>query len=303
MSGEFAAIERVRRLLPGPPQGDTWIGDDAAVVASPGGTLLLTADAVVGGVHADLALMGLDDVGWKALSAAVSDVAAMGGTPAYALVTVSGPPSTDVELLYGGIAEAVDAYACPVVGGDLSQGSQLVVSVSVLGHTGRQPPVLRSGARPGDTIYVTGPLGASAAGLRLLRAGGADPADPRVHAHRRPRARLPEGRAAAAGGAGAMVDVSDGLAADVRHLAEASKVGVVLDAVPVADGASMDEALGGGEDYELVFSAADDVRVTTSFSRSGLRPPVPIGRCSADPDERLLGLEPLPVAGWEHRWS
>ena len=303
MSGELAAIARLRRLLAPAPPGQTWIGDDAAVVAPPEGGLLLTTDAMVAGVHADLALVGLEDMGWKALSAAVSDIAAMGGTPRYALVAVSGPASTDIERLYRGLGAASRAYACPVVGGDLSAGTELVVSVSVTGDTGGLAPVLRSGARPGDTLFVTGRLGSSAAGLRLLRAGEGDDGHPLVRAHRRPRARPGEGRAARAGGATAMIDLSDGLATDVRHLAEASGVGVVLDTVPRAEGASVEEALGGGEDYELAFSAADPAGVSSSFAASGLRPPLPIGTCSADPDERLLAGEPLPVAGWEHEWS
>lgn len=304
--GEFAAIDRFRRLLPQPPPGETWIGDDAAVVVAPTGALLLTTDAVVGGVHADLSLVGLDDFGWKAVAAAISDIAAMGGRPAYLLVAVCGPEGTDVDLLYAGIAEASAEYRCPVVGGDVSGASALVVTVTVAGDAGALPPVVRSGARAGDTIFLTGPLGSSAAGLRLLRAGRAtpddlvDPDDPLVQAHRRPRARPAEGLAARAGGATAMIDVSDGLAADLRHLAGASGVGVVLETVPVADGSTLAEALGGGEDYELVFTASDPERVAASFAEAGLRPPHAVGRCTADRTERLLDGEPLPEGGWEH---
>ncbi|MGH9282152.1 MAG: AIR synthase related protein, partial [Acidimicrobiales bacterium] len=96
MTGEFGLIERIRKLLPAPPAGETWAGDDAAVVAAPRGGLILTCDAVVAGVHADLSLVGLDDFGWKAVASALSDVAAMGGQPRYLLVTVGGPPETDV---------------------------------------------------------------------------------------------------------------------------------------------------------------------------------------------------------------
>jgi thiamine-monophosphate kinase len=301
--GEFRAIERLRKLLPGPAGRETWIGDDAAMVVPPSRGLLLTTDALVAGVHADLSLTTLEDLGWKAMSVNVSDVAAMGGEPLCALVTVAGPPSTDLELLYTGVAEAVDAYGCPVVGGDLAGADQLVVSVTVAGDTGPGPPVLRSGASPGDRLFITGPLGASAAGLRFLRAGRGKEAPELVEAHRRPRARVKEGRAAALAGATAMIDVSDGLAADVHHLADASEVGVVLDAVPVADGATFDEALGGGEDYELVFAAPDDPEVELAFRAAGLRAPLPIGRCTDDPSQRLLLGRPLPVMGWEHQWT
>ena len=299
--GERAAIERIRTMLPGPGAGETWIGDDAAVVAPPHEWLLLTADAVVAGVHADLSLVRLDDLGWKSVAVAVSDVAAMGCTPRHTLVTVCGPADTDLDLLYGGISQAAEAYGCPVVGGDLSGGRELAVSVTVTGDSGPRPPVLRSGAGPGDALLVTGPLGASAAGLRRLRAGS-DRDDPLAVAYRRPQARVAEGEAARAGGATAMIDVSDGLAVDLGHLARASGVGAVLDDVPVAEGATRDEALGGGEDYELVFAAADPEQVAAAFDRAGLAPPVPLGRCTAEAGQLLLGGEPMPSTGWEHEW-
>ena len=290
-------------MLPGPPAGETWIGDDAALVVPPIGGLLLATDVVVAGVHADLSLTGLDDLGWKAIAVNVSDIAAMGGRPTHSLVSVVGPPDVDIDLLYAGIADAIEAYGCPVIGGDLSSGDQLVVSVTLVGEVGEGPPVLRSGALPGDALFVTGPLGASAAGLRLLREGRPDDGPELVAAHRRPQARVAEGRAARRAGATAMVDVSDGLAADVRHLAEQSGVGVVLDSVPVAAGATIEEALGGGEDYELVFSATKPGHVAASFAEAGLRQPIAIGHCTSNRAERRLGDDDLPLGGWEHPWS
>jgi len=306
---EFALIDRLRRRLAG-PVGETWVGDDVAVVPGPEGRLLLAADAVVAGVHADLSLVGLDDLGWKAMVANVSDMAAVGGRPTHALVTVAGPlADLDAELLYDGIVEASHVYGCPVVGGDLTSAPTLVVAVAVAGDAGPvpPPPVLRSGAAPGDLLFVTGPLGSSAAGLELLRAGRAAESPELALAHRRPRARLAEGAAARAAGATAMIDVSDGLAAEVHHLADASGVGVVVEKVPVAIGVSRASddpeglALGGGEDFELVFTAPDAERVETVFVELGLGVPLLIGRCTADPGERRLGHGPLPVLGWEHR--
>jgi thiamine-monophosphate kinase len=262
--GEFAAIERFRRLLPGPPPGQVWIGDDAAVLE---GGLLLAVDAVVEGVHFQPD-QALDDVGWKALTVNVSDVAAMGGTPTAAVVSIVGPTHVDLDLLLKGVADAAADYGCAVVGGDLANGPALVVTVAVTGAVDGQP-VLRSGARPGDTIYVTGPLGGAAAGGYRSRS----------------HARVAEGVAARRAGATAMIDVSDGLAADLGHIATASGVGVVLENVPVAAGATEDQALHGGEDYELVFTGGD------------LPLGTPIGRCTGDQSDRPPG------GGWEHRFS
>ena len=262
--GEFAAIERIRRLFPSPPPGQAWIGDDAAVLDD---GLLLAVDTVVAGVHfrADTPLA---DVGWKALTVNVSDIAAMGGTPGHAVVAVAAPSDTDLDLIYEGMAEASATYGCPVVGGDLANANELVVTVAVTGRVDGAP-VLRSGAKPGDGIYVTGPLGAAAAaGYRV-----------------RPQARLAEGQAARAAGATAMIDVSDGLVADLGHIADASGVGYELDRVPVAEGATEEQALRGGEDYELVFTGID--------LPVGIR----IGTCTADVSQRLPG------GGWEHRFS
>lgn len=281
-----------------------------AVVPGPSGAMLLAADAVVAGVHCDLDLVGLDDMGWKALVANVSDVAAVGGRPCYAVVTVCGPlAQLDLDLLYDGLIAASAAYECPIVGGDLSSSPTLVVTVAMVGDAGdaRPPPVLRSGARPGDILFTTGPLGSSAAGLELLRSGQVSEAPDLVLSHRRPRARLDEGTAARAARATAMIDVSDGLAADLRHLADASCVGVVLDRVPVAIGVSRvsDDpeavALGGGEDYELLFAAPDPALVESTFADRGLGKPLRIGRCTDDPAERRLRDGDLPVLGWVHK--
>jgi thiamine-monophosphate kinase len=307
IGGEFAAIDRLARLLPGPPPGELWLGDDAAVLEGHAGQLLLTTDVAVAGVHGDLTLIGLDDLGWRAVAGAVSDIAAMGARPRGAVLAVAGPPDTDLELLYRGVAAAAESHGCPVVGGDLSTAGQLSVAVAVVGEIDETPAaVLRGGARPGDRLFVTGPLGAAAAGLRALQGGR--PADGPLdealrQAHRRPRARLAEGEAARRAGASAMVDVSDGLLADLGHLADASGVGFRLDEVPVHGGASLDDALGGGEDYELVVAVTDPGALVASFARRGLRPPLALGACERDPAQRTVGGTPAPAAGWEHPWG
>ena len=286
----FAAVV----TQPGP--GETWIGDDAAVVTLPGGArLLLAADAVVAGVHADLSLTGLDDLGWKAMAVNVSDIAAMGGRPGHALVTVAGPAGTDLDLLYRGIAEAAAAYRCPVVGGDLANAPVLVVTVAVTG-TFDGAPLLRSGASPGDLVYVTGPLGLAAAGLRLLKEGKEAPVAAGM-AHRRPRPAVAAGLAARAAGATAMIDISDGLAADLGHLADASGVGLALADVPIGEAATAEEALSGGEDYVLAFTAPDTGRASGMPSpgwtrrswSAGARPIRPSGPSPDGPFPRSAG--------------
>jgi thiamine-monophosphate kinase len=304
LTGEFALIEEIRARLPrSTDAGETWIGDDAAVVRPPSGWLLLAADSAVAGVHADLSLTTLADLGWRAMAACISDIAAMGGWTDHALVTVAAPEGTDIGRLYDGIAEAVQAYGCPVVGGDLTNSASLVVTVAVTGHCDG-PPVTRGGARPGDFIWASGPLGAASAGLRLYRAGGGDlgsPADQALlQAHARPQARPEAGRAARAGGATAMIDVSDGLAADLGHIADMSGVGVRLDTVPLAEGATLEDALHGGDDLVLVFCAPEPAPILTAFAH--LDTPIRIGRCTDDPAERSLDGAPFPVSGWEHQW-
>jgi thiamine-monophosphate kinase len=201
-----------------------------------------------------------------------------------------------------GVAEASDSTGCPIVGGDVSSAGELVVAVTVLGTVpDGASPVSRSGAVPGDAVLVTGPCGGSAAGLRELRAGA--PSADRGGAYRRPVARLGEGTVAREGGAHAMIDVSDGLALDLHRLADASGVGFSLDDVPVAADATLDEALGGGEDYELVLTVADaDVdALAARFNNAGLDEPIRIGRIVEDPDFRALGTAPLERLGWQHR--
>lgn len=296
--GEFAALAQVAARLAALSPPEVGIGDDAAVVVT-GNRTLLAADTVVAGVHADLAFTTLADFGWKAVAANVSDIAAMGGVPTHLLVTVAGPRSTNLPLLYDGIAAAAAFWECPVVGGDLTNAPTLVVTVAIAGSL-PGPPILRRGARPGDGIWVTGPLGLAAAGLRRLRAGekGSGVA---VEAHRRPRPSVAAGLAARAAGASSMIDVSDGLLADVGHLASASGVGLALDAVPVGPGATEEEALAGGEDYVLAFTASDPAAVTAAFA--GRPAPVLIGTCVADATIRRFAGRPFPArGGWEHSW-
>jgi thiamine-monophosphate kinase len=270
----------------------------------------MATDLVVEGVHVDLDLSDYDDVGYKALMVTLSDLAAMGARSEYALVSVAAPPGTDLDRLGVGVAEAAVRTACVVVGGDLSESALLVVSVAAFGTLGdgtgpETGPLLRSGARPGDRLYVTGPLGGSAAGLRILRReemAHPGPAADLVRRHRRPVARLGEGELARLSGATAAIDVSDGLLADLGHLAQASGVGMALAAVPVMEGATLEEALHGGEDYELVMAASDPDRLETAFRAAGYDPPLPIGVCTGQVGTTTLDGAPWPAGGWRHRF-
>ena len=267
-AGEFEIVRWITERFP-------LAGDDAAVVEAPTGSLLLAADAIVGGVDFTEATPP-EDIGYRAVLANASDIAAMGGEPRHLLVTVVAPPGTEVQRVLEGVAAGARAHGCEVAGGDLSSTTgPLVVSVAITGVVPDGAPVLRSGARPGDAVFVTGPLGGAAA--RGYEFGP-----------QRPRARVGEGTEARRRGATAMIDVSDGLAADLTRLLDASGVGVVLTHVPVAAGATEAHALGGGDDYELAFTLP-----------AGVEPPpgaIRVGTVTADRAQR-----PPAVPGWEHQ--
>lgn len=270
-SGEFDLVAELRVRFP-------LAGDDAAVVDPPKGRLLLAADAIVGEVDF-LDSWPAEDIGRRAVLVNVSDIAAMGGRPLHLLVSIVAPAGSNVRGLIEGIAAAASDHGCEVAGGDLSgTAGPLVVCVAVTGTVVDGEPVRRAGARAGDVVYVTGPLGgAAAAGYTV----GPDWA---------PRARVSEGEAARRAGATAMIDVSDGFAADLGHLLDASAVGVDLETVPVAAGATEAQALGGGDDYELIFTLAPASAPPSAAIR--------VGTIVADRSAR-----PPEVAGWEHQFS
>ena len=295
-------VERIAAIVSrrAAPTGEVHVGDDAAVLAPIAGQTLISTDVAVWGVHLDRDLFPLEDLGFKALAAAVSDLAAMGGRPRAAVVAVTAPPGTDLEELHRGIADAAAMTNCPVVGGDLSSGPEVTVAVTVLGECPSRGAVLRRGARPGDELLVTGPLGRAAAGLRRRR-DGAPLNDELVVAQRRPWPRLDEGVAARSAGAHAMMDLSDGLGLDLHRLADASRVGFALSDLPVAEGATFEEAAGGGEDYELVIATSDAARLRLIFADRRLREPITIGVVLADASERTLRGVSFERRGFEHR--
>jgi thiamine-monophosphate kinase len=321
--GEFDLIERLRRLVPTAGPGvRTGIGDDAAVVSLPRRTLV-TCDVQVEGVHFRRGMSAPGDVGWRALAVNVSDIASMGGAPRYALVSVLLPPGVslrDVEAMYRGIGQAARAHGVIVVGGNISRTSgPLALDVTLLGEAGRV--LTRGGARPGDGVWVTGTLGNAAAGLFLARRPRVRVRGARalLRAYRRPSPRVRAGRALAARSAvTAAIDISDGTAQDLAHVLDASGVGAVvhLERVPVApavvaaaQAAHLDPyvwALGGGEDYELLFTARPGFETSAravarvagvAVTRIGEIVPRRAGRWIAGPAGRRTPLRP---AGWDH---
>ena len=285
--GLLAELER-RRLV-------ERVENDAAQLD---GGVVVTQDALVEGVHFRLDWTSWRDLGWKAAAVNLSDLAASGAEPLGLVVTLAAPPDTaaeDVFELYAGIAET----GVPVIGGDTTAAPQVRLSVAALGRSERVPG--RAGARAGDLVVVSGPLGASAAGYEALRAGIDSPL---ADAHRRPPLRLDEGRRLARD-ASALMDISDGLAADAAHIARRSgcRIVVELERVPVAGGvvelavrvnrSPWELVCGFGEDYELLATLAPQ-------AAAGLGLPV-VGRCEGGEGVALLlDGEPLELGGWEH---
>jgi thiamine-monophosphate kinase len=268
---EFDYIHWLRRQTPGDPRVRLGPGDDAAALAlTPGAPCLVTTDMLLEGSCFVLAEAGPRRVGRKAMAVNLSDIAAMAGRPVAAVVSAGLPRQGGralAEQLYLGLREMADAFDTAIAGGDTnSWDGPLVISVTLLGEATERGPVTRRGARPGDWLLVTGPLGGSIRGKHL-------DFTPRVTE----ALRLHE-----AADLHAMIDVSDGLAADVGHICEESGCGAVLraEAIPVADAARalndgrppLEHALGDGEDFELVFAVApaDGERLVREQSVPGL---------------------------------
>jgi thiamine-monophosphate kinase len=293
--GEFGLIDRIRRKVVVRRGVRIGIGDDAAWVDHPNGSSLITADLLIEGIHFDLRWTSLIDLGHKALAVNLSDIAAMGGTPAYAILSLGIPPDFDsaqIDQLYQGINSLAKIAGVSIVGGDTNTANCLLISVCVIGHPPNRP-VRRSGARVGDDIYVTGTLGDAALGLELLRNNrrtqkGA--IGQLLKRHHRPTPRLLAGALLAQRNiVTAMIDVSDGLIQDLGHICHASGVGATIEQAQLplsknfralADGKNMQLALSGGEDYELLFCAAPKQRRRIAMLAHRAKVPIArIGTC------------------------
>jgi thiamine-monophosphate kinase len=269
--GEFGLIDRIAARAAQAPEIGIGIGDDAAaLVPTPGHQTLVTSDMLVEGVHFDLAWTDPARLGRKSLSVNLSDIAAMGGRPRHALLSLAIPPALSLEFIDGfvdGFLGQAAAHDVHLVGGDTcASAAGFVISVTLMGEQLPQRIVRRSGARPGDLVFVTGTLGDSGLGLELLRRGARHGEE--VERHLDPTPRVAAGLALAeAGLASAMIDVSDGLLADLGHILRLSRAGARIDLarIPLSDlyrrllPAPPDDPwllpLAGGEDYELLFTA------------------------------------------------
>lgn len=306
-TGEFRLIESFRAAACSSPGVLTGIGDDTAIVDRPEGLVLLAADMLLEGVHFDLATATAREIGHKVLAVNLSDIAAMAGTPRYALVSLALPRrfSDDnglrcAEQIFAGIHSLASRFDTAIVGGDTnSWDGPVVVNVAITGEVSTGGAVTRAGAKPGDWILVTGALGGSITGRHLNfipRVSEALTLRKTSHLH-------------------AMIDVSDGLVADLYHLLEESGVGAILDqsSIPIShtaaglhDGKSpLEHALGDGEDFELLFTvpAEDGAKLIASNPLS--IPLSHIGEITAG-DKCLIRDEagqkqPLPRLGWSHR--
>jgi thiamine-monophosphate kinase len=323
--GEFGLIEILARMVqtgrdvrpPARKNMVAGIGDDAAAWRNTGGITLATTDCLVQDVHFKLGQAGWCDLGWKALAVNLSDIAAMGGMAEYALVTLGLPPDTgveDVTDLYKGMIELGEKFDVTLAGGDTTSSKTAFISLTVTGSAGKRL-LRRSAALPGDLVAITGYPGMSAAGLRLI-GDGVPPVDsdaPLRQAFLRPYPRLREGAIILSAGGHAAIDVSDGLVADLGHICRASEVGarVEVERIPLHPAArrifptqALDMALGGGEDYELLFTGStgviDKVRAKTSL------PVSVIGEITADITRQVQVLDSngrpylFDKAGWDH---
>ena len=330
--GEFELLALLRERLPAAgPQVHLGSGDDAAVTV-PGGAVATSVDALVDGVHFRRESATLRQIGRKAISTALSDLAAMGAAPGEAYVWLGAPEDLDEEGLLevgAGLAAVAAETGTTVAGGDLTRAPVLSLAVTVTGHAPSADNfVTRAGARPGDALVVTGELGAAAAGLVLIEDPSAVPVDGQgldtaaADALRGrqldPTPRLAAGQALAAAGATAMIDISDGLAGDAGHVAAASGVLLVIDAdaLPVAPGVAevatatgrdaLELAAAGGEDYELLAALPPEALAPAREALAALGVPLTVvGEVEAAEggspraELRRRGGEAAPIRGFD----
>ena len=320
--GEFALIDAIRTHFPVAGDGEIWSGDDAAVIRPSDKATVFTTDVLVENIDFDLGYCPPHSIGYKAIAVNASDVAAMGGRPGRAVATLSLPSATElrvVDEIAQGLAAAGTAMGVDLVGGDLSEAQEISIAVAMIGWI-ELMPVTRSGATLGDLICVTGELGGAAGGLRVLQAGIPDEirgVKELVQRQLRPTPRIEEGLTNAEIGATSMIDISDGLFADLGHVLDASGVGCRIEpeTVPIDESLNalkgllpneeidlLELAMTGGEDFELLFTISadrlDDLRREYESLGTGL---TVIGEVVEN--GRTVGnrnLEEWDEKGWQH---
>lgn len=317
MPGEFDIIRRFAEQAKhaSNPRILHDIGDDCAVFAMGDRVLLASCDATVEGIHFRRDLAAPEDIGWKAAASALSDIAAMGGKPLYMLVTLSFAPgeATDyVSRVFDGIAAAANAYETPIIGGDTtSSPGPMFIDINVAGEAQPGAYRTRTGAKPGDLLAVTGHPGDSPGGLQALLHGR--DAQKLIRAHLHPEPRIAHGIwFAKRDDVRAMIDISDGIAQDAGHLAEAAGLGLDIEKarLPLSRALHMfcrdDEAailaLTGGEDYELAVALAPESaeRICAAFDREFALPLTPIGRFTDAHQQVLVDGALLAKTGYDH---
>lgn len=305
--GEFSLIERITARAAKTGAVQLGVGDDAAVLRLDG-DLAVSTDTMVEDVHFRRSWSSATDVGRKAVAACVADAEAMGAIPRGIVISLALPSSTETVWVDGfadGVSQEAERAEVALVGGDLTSAPVIVVTVTVLADQSGRPPVTRAGARPGEVVAMAGRLGWAAAGLAVLTRGFRSPAAV-VLAHRVPEVPYGQGRIAADAGAGAMIDVSDGLLADLGHISRASGVCIDLDssAFEIAEPQqAVAAAFGGGDPLVFQLTGGDDHALVATFATDS----VPqgwtvVGRVlPGDPTVLLDGAEPdLETLGWKH---
>jgi thiamine-monophosphate kinase len=325
--GEFGLIDLIHTISAGyeSPDRSPWreivlgIGDDAAAWSSGGLVQLATTDTLVQGVHFDLGVIGWDELGWKALAVNLSDIAAMGGVPKYALLSLALPPKLevdDVSMFINGMLDLAREFGTAMIGGNVSIAPNVVITITIIGCSRNKTMLRRSTASPHDKVAVTGYLGSSAAGLEMLK--GKTISDPDVrhvlkHAHFKPIPRVKEGQILIERGVKTAIDISDGLVADLHHICESSNVNakINIEQVPVHPAVTAhfpnyrDLALCGGEDYELLFTA-DEAAVARA--KQALDCPVTVIGDITDEElprrvtvvDKWANMIPYKEGGWNH---
>ena len=275
--GEFGLIDFIKGRFKA-PEGVTGIGDDCAVMPSGDDQVLISTDLLMEGIHFLRTESSPEDVGWKAAAVNLSDIAAMGGTPIATFLSIALPKDAQgewAERFIKGYEEISKIYNVSLLGGDTTSSLRdIAINVGILGRCATGKAIMRSGAKVGDTIYVTGPLGDSAGGLQAILKGIARTPEvvELIHRHKRPRPRVNEGKMLLNSGmVGAMMDISDGIASDLRHILQASCAGAVieLDKLPCSPELTSicnehgwdryELATSGGEDFELLLTGSDDL--------------------------------------------